>query len=485
MMIRTNITGSSKTKKPAVAKTHRSSKKRMATIRSLKHNQQFHHVHGKKLTIPSLVKNDIRRAYANMFANSFNLHDESMISDFLLKFCRPNVAMTTVCGHAKEFKLPSVLELEGPQLIFEFWHGRMVQFPDTVFRILESKVRTRYMPDSMECVGSTIEADFCVTGTWLYQLRLEEWLPSLRSYLQTKEQRRQRQEFQEWQQAERMNNLVNAAPATLRGSGNGCATDNYGKSDRSSSNNSSTNSLCSKGGEAGHVSYLENPQKQTAGEQLPRQQQQQQFQQQEQQYPCGPPGSTEIPKANSLDPSPQSEVARGFRTIPTQPQPQPPAPLYPTESYGQCSHVVPLSAFHPNVSSGSCQVEAAVGRDSCCGVAGGGPYMEQSRQQQWQQQQWHQQQWQQQQWQQQQWQYQQQQAAVGPLMGSRNRAQGCTLIDFATIMHPRPMAMRGKMILEVDTNLKITSFDFKSQAVPNGACPCMDFRSSCSSTDDD
>lgn len=51
-------------------------------------------------------------------------------------------------------------------------------------------------------------------------------------------------------------------------------------------------------------------------------------------------------------------------------------------------------------------------------------------------------------------------------MPRSERAQGCALIDFATILNPKPMHMRSKMRIMVDSNMAITGFEFDSKPIP-------------------
>lgn len=132
-----------------------------------------------KRRIPPLLKEDIRRKYMGMFANMWNAHDESLIGNFMSKYCVDDVFMVNECAHAKELSLPPRLELTGQQPIFEFWHGRMIMFPDTVFELLSTKVRSKYKPDTLECIGSVIEARIAVSGTRMFELAFEDWVPSI------------------------------------------------------------------------------------------------------------------------------------------------------------------------------------------------------------------------------------------------------------------------------------------------------------------
>jgi hypothetical protein len=127
-----------------------------------------------KTEIPCQVVTDIRSSYPNMFANVLNSYDPLLLNNFFVNHCSKDVMMINDCAHARKLCLPSRMVFYGVQLLFEFWHGRLLMFPDTAMSIVETQIRTR-----SDWKFSQVVTKFTIHGTKLYDLDMKDWLPSL------------------------------------------------------------------------------------------------------------------------------------------------------------------------------------------------------------------------------------------------------------------------------------------------------------------
>eukprot|EP00600_Ochromonadales_sp_CCMP1393_P001530 CAMPEP_0174990300 /NCGR_PEP_ID=MMETSP0004_2-20121128/21237_1 /TAXON_ID=420556 /ORGANISM="Ochromonas sp., Strain CCMP1393" /LENGTH=402 /DNA_ID=CAMNT_0016243877 /DNA_START=168 /DNA_END=1376 /DNA_ORIENTATION=- len=125
--------------------------------------------------LPAQIKADIRRSYCNMFANIMNSFDPQVVQNFMQNYCHHDVVMVNECGHAANLCLPARMEFHGVQPMFEFWHGRLVMFPDTIMDITDTKICTR---SDWDDGYSQVVIKFTIQGTKIYDLDLDEWMPT-------------------------------------------------------------------------------------------------------------------------------------------------------------------------------------------------------------------------------------------------------------------------------------------------------------------
>jgi hypothetical protein len=120
-----------------------------------------------------VLKRDIRRKYNEMWCNTINNHDPSLVAKFFTEFAMPNIRMTTAGPDPQNPCYATYMEekvrTRKPEMMVgtdDIVKGMVVAFhmtPDLIVRMERSQVRVRE-GDS----GSVVVADFEMRGTQVF-----------------------------------------------------------------------------------------------------------------------------------------------------------------------------------------------------------------------------------------------------------------------------------------------------------------------------
>ena len=122
-----------------------------------------------------VMKNDIRRYYAQMFMNTVNSGDFDKLQGFFSTFMMgPGKFVVNHDDFDAKYRLPPLLTAEGPKLAVHFHLGMFVMYPDTVIRMTNNRITT-----SNTWTGTKIEIGVNVLATKIYDLSDDEWIPQL------------------------------------------------------------------------------------------------------------------------------------------------------------------------------------------------------------------------------------------------------------------------------------------------------------------
>ncbi len=139
------------------------------------------------VVVPRILKNDIRRQYALMFANVMNSYDANMMKAFLRQYGQKDVRMDKLFSPSIVFASPIGsntifpaygscasrravdVSVKGADNISQYWQMMNVMTPDRVFSIEDTKIHTK--PDSMAC---TLTSRFRVQGTFLLDITKDD-----------------------------------------------------------------------------------------------------------------------------------------------------------------------------------------------------------------------------------------------------------------------------------------------------------------------
>jgi hypothetical protein len=151
------------------------------------------------IVMPRLLKSDLRRQYARMFANVMNSHDSLMMQSFLAKYAKKEVIMDKIMAPGAcrndgsdqlvmttQVRNPCKIHLTGVDEITGYWHALHSLTPDQVLYLEETQVRTR--PGSMAC---KITCKFKVEGTILVDKSKGDVMPQVMAHIMNTIHRRQ------------------------------------------------------------------------------------------------------------------------------------------------------------------------------------------------------------------------------------------------------------------------------------------------------
>ena len=124
------------------------------------------------------VKNDIRRSYAQMFANVSNSFNSDLVATFFHTFSRIDMDFqeNNTIIQSTEYDaddMPQSLTLNGLPVVVQFWLNRMHAIPDGVIKMSDAKVTT--FPNSKE---SQITCLFEFAGTRLFDVPHTALIPT-------------------------------------------------------------------------------------------------------------------------------------------------------------------------------------------------------------------------------------------------------------------------------------------------------------------
>lgn len=123
--------------------------------------------------IAKVVKSDIRRFYSQMFMNAVNSGDFNQLQFYFSTFMRGPAKFVINHDHFNsKYRLPPSLAADGPKLMAHFFLGVFVMYPDTHFRMENSRITT-----SSKWSGTKIEIIMDVFATKVYDISKEEWIP--------------------------------------------------------------------------------------------------------------------------------------------------------------------------------------------------------------------------------------------------------------------------------------------------------------------
>lgn len=111
-----------------------------------------------------LLKSDIRKTYATMFANVVNSNDLSLLYGFLDTFPTSTVYQACGCQTSKFSPVQYFSQAKGATNMFRFWCSTLNLVPDSVIRIQHTSIN---FPESVGC-NTTISAYFTLELTRIY-----------------------------------------------------------------------------------------------------------------------------------------------------------------------------------------------------------------------------------------------------------------------------------------------------------------------------
>lgn len=112
----------------------------------------------RRILAPRVFKHDVRKRFAEMFANVYNMGDTKVTSSFFRTFSAPNLEMTKVCsGYIPEDT--HVIRVTKPQYVGQYWSVMQELMPDGVIKFEDVRVVTRSDTES-SLVICTMNAKF-------------------------------------------------------------------------------------------------------------------------------------------------------------------------------------------------------------------------------------------------------------------------------------------------------------------------------------
>lgn len=118
-----------------------------------------------RVSVPRILRRDIRRTYANMFVNSINSGQPDMIARFITRFCTPYASSCFSHPDGDELKVMPNFEVSGSSGIYAMFCAQLLQHPDLVIHMRTSKVVT-----SPESPGGVVVATCNGFGTKMYDI---------------------------------------------------------------------------------------------------------------------------------------------------------------------------------------------------------------------------------------------------------------------------------------------------------------------------
>lgn len=127
--------------------------------------------------LPKVMKNDIRRYYSRMFMNTINSGDFNQLQSYFSTFMRGTSKFVANYGDFNPgLRLPNSLTAEGPKLMAHCLLGAFVMYPDLVMHMSNTCITT-----SNTWLGTKIEMTVDYTGTKMFHLDVDEWVPQRRT----------------------------------------------------------------------------------------------------------------------------------------------------------------------------------------------------------------------------------------------------------------------------------------------------------------
>lgn len=112
----------------------------------------------KRTLAPRVLKHDVRKRFAEMFANVYNMGDAKVISSFFRTFSTPTVEMTKMCASYLTLA-PKLIRVTEPRYVAQYWSVMQELMPDGVMKVENVRVVTRSDTES-SMVICTVNAKF-------------------------------------------------------------------------------------------------------------------------------------------------------------------------------------------------------------------------------------------------------------------------------------------------------------------------------------
>ena len=150
------------------------------------------------LSIPRILKHDIRRQYLSMFANVINSFDVELMFSFLRRYSKPALGMEKLIHDSSSSSASSSsssppvaseltlnqcprLAMKGRDLVSAYW-GVMMHFaPDKVIRLQNIQVHSGAAPSYHSISKSRLTCDYTIQGTLLYDVPFDDMIEILGS----------------------------------------------------------------------------------------------------------------------------------------------------------------------------------------------------------------------------------------------------------------------------------------------------------------
>lgn len=111
--------------------------------------------------LPRIMKTDVRRTYAQMFANVYNSCDNIFMTDYLRTFYRTDFTFHQHFSDELLSRNKTNCELSDLQRVGAFWYEKMTSSPDLRFDLGQAQVRARSDGTGM------VQFQFCLDGTFM------------------------------------------------------------------------------------------------------------------------------------------------------------------------------------------------------------------------------------------------------------------------------------------------------------------------------
>lgn len=126
-----------------------------------------------KVTIPKILKNDIRRYYIRMFMNTINSSDLFIVEDFFHTFMARPCRCVSIQTLQSELECPPNILVYGSRMITHYFLGIFLMFPDIIMKLVDSSIIT-----SSGYTGSKIQIDMDIDATKVSSMPVEAWIPN-------------------------------------------------------------------------------------------------------------------------------------------------------------------------------------------------------------------------------------------------------------------------------------------------------------------
>jgi hypothetical protein len=123
--------------------------------------------------VPKMIRNDIRKRYADMFTNVTNSYDVCLLGRFLRDFSLSELTFVQNSENPPMPDIPNYFEFVGSAVFLQFWHNRTYLSPDMCMRLTDTRIVSH-----SQTRESRVECNFEVKGTRLFHLPFDIIIPS-------------------------------------------------------------------------------------------------------------------------------------------------------------------------------------------------------------------------------------------------------------------------------------------------------------------
>lgn len=155
-------------------KSYHSTIKRRKVVKSTNQNIQNYTGNSSLVKLPRVLKNDIRRNYANIFSNVMNSADEDLTRAFFKKFTLPNFSFYFIVKDGTR-NISGQKVFHGRGNAFRHFMVKYAALPDLYTRVAEAKLRTSTAWNGK----SELIAAMTATGTQIYSIPEEHDLSTV------------------------------------------------------------------------------------------------------------------------------------------------------------------------------------------------------------------------------------------------------------------------------------------------------------------